>query len=410
MLLVWRRIFFLILYFNTILISWGQVPVFRFLHNRGHVVIPFELQYNFIIVKVKVNEKYTMRFIVDTGAEYSAVNQTAADLINIKKGRKVNVMGTDHRTILIAHVGNGISLRMDDFLIDNYNVLIFPEEAPQFEVLNHLQIAGIIGADVLSRYLVKFDFKRQEMSLMSHSKTRIPKDYSNIPLMLHKNRAFVQIPVVGNARDTTQLSLLFDTGAGLPLLLKDNGKGRIPIPENLVDGKIGLGVGGYIEGTIGKISAVQLGGHTLYNVLTSFQEITNPPDSVKLPTSDGILGNDIIRLFTWYIDYRLEKCYLKPNRDFKKAPQYDKSGMTVLMSGANLNHYVVIGVFPGSPAAEADIRIGDQIITVNNRRGIFLSFNTIVKTLSKNEGETVHLKLKREGEKLYKTIVLKNIL
>lgn len=410
MLLVFRGIFILVLYFNTFLIGSAQNTVYKFPNNRESVVIPFEFEYNFIIVKVRANDKYFMRFIVDTGAEYSVIDSTAASLLDISLGRKVNVVGADHSSMLVAHVGSGINLRLSDFQLNNFRMLIFPDYLPQFEILKHLHISGIIGADVLSRYLVKLDFKRQEMTLISSPKHRIPSGFSDVPFMIVKNRPYLQLPVSVTGKEPVNKVFLFDTGAGLPLLLTSHREGEAELPEKVISGKLGLGVGGFIEGTIGKTDRLIIGPYTMYNVLTSFQQLDSVKFSLPGFNKDGIVGNDVIRLFTWYIDYSHEHCYLKPNRDFREIPEYDKSGISILLTGKGLDRYLVIGVAPGSPAAAQDIRTGDRIVGVNRLCGAFLNYNKIVRILSRKEGEVVRLKLKRNGETLTKTIRLENIL
>jgi len=411
MLLIYRVIFIIIIFFNTILISCSQNTEFKIIGNGDKVVIPFEFQYNYIIVKVLVSGVFELRFLVDTGAEYSAITQKeVADLMGIQYSRKINVLGADQKTLLKAFVGTGVDLSISNLDIKNYNLLVLTEGFPQFDLLSNMRVSGIIGADVLSRYNLKLDFKRKELTLFSRSKPILTNGYSRLPLTLAKSKPYLNLSVKIKGDSSRNLKLLFDTGAGLPLLIIHNTLDSNLMPSSVITGRLGMGLGGFIEGTIGKINSFSIGEFTLHNVVTSFQFLDSKLDSISLLQKNGIIGNDIIRLFDWYLDYGNEFCYFKPNKDYKKAPVYDMSGMVLMAYGEDLNNYEVIDITKGSAAFYQDIRQGDVIKSVNRWPRYLLSYQKIVKILSNKEGDDVRIILKRGEKTLKKHIRLKNIL
>lgn len=389
----------------------AQVAEFYFLRNTDKVVIPFEFYYNYIIVKVRIYGVFELKFILDTGAEYSAITQKeVADLLGIQYSRKVNVLGADQKTLLTAFVGTGVDMDIGELLIKKTNILVLTESFTQYYLLSNLNISGIIGADILSRYVLKIDFRKKVIEFHDPAKWHAPKSFKSLDIEINRSKPYLPAFVKVKSDSTMKMKLLLDTGAGLPLLLTRNTLPAELIPDTLITGRLGLGLGGYIEGTLGRISSVEIGAYKILNLMTSFATIDSAPDTINFYQKNGILGNDVMRLFDWYIDYAHQVCYVKPNKAFSKAPVYDKSGLILMAFGTDLDKYIVIDITPGSPACQADIRKGDVLRSVNHIPKMFLGYNRIIKILSRKEGDKVILGLKRAGKSLKKSLVLKNMI
>ena len=177
-----------------------------------------------------------------------------------------------------------------------------------------------------------------------------------------------------------------------------------------IQGRIGMGLGGFIEGEIARIQYIDLGKYRLKHLLTSFQNLDFDVDSTLVFKKNGIIGNDVMRLFDWQIDYQNQKCYVRANKDFAKAPVYDKSGLVLMAFGPDLKKYMVIDIIPGSAAFLADVRKGDTIKSINKMPSWLVSFEYLTLKLSKKEGNWIKLKLKRNGKTLHRKFQLKNIL
>ena len=406
------RLILLILFLqaNVTYIS-GQVPEFSFDRNTDKVEFPFEFYYNYFILKIRIYGVFELKFIVDTGAEYSMITQKeVADLLGIQYSRKIKVLGADQKTILTAFVGSGVDMEVGELNIKNNNILVLSEGFTQYSFLSNLNISGIIGGDILSRYVVKIDFKKKVLVLNKPSSWHKPKGYDTLDIEINKSKPYLSTIVQLKEDSVFKIKLLLDTGAGLPLLLIKNTLPKEILPDSLLTGRLGLGLGGFIEGIMGRIKKLQIGNHYLKNVMTSFQYLEPSTDSTNFYQKNGIIGTDIMRIFDWYIDYPNEICYFKPNKDFKKAPQYDKSGIILMAYGTYLNKYIVLDITPGSAAFYADVRKGDIIRSVNHIPKSILGYLGIVKILSRNEGEKIHLGIKRGGKNLEKRLILKNML
>ncbi|MCC5946717.1 MAG: PDZ domain-containing protein, partial [Bernardetiaceae bacterium] len=64
-------------------------------------------------------------------------------------------------------------------------------------------------------------------------------------------------------------------------------------------------------------------------------------------------------------------------------------------------YFMVQHLRPGSPAAEAGVEVGDQILSINFVSMGKLDLDTIQSILRKEEGKLIRLHLLRNGEKIY---------
>ena len=77
--------------------------------------------------------------------------------------------------------------------------------------------------------------------------------------------------------------------------------------------------------------------------------------------------------------------------------------------GPTLDQYYIKDVIEKSPADEAGIQKGDIVKKVGILPANLFSLGAITKKLQKKEGKKVRLTLLRNGEKLRKTVVLRDL-
>jgi hypothetical protein len=216
---------------------------------------------------------------------------------------------------------------------------------------------------------------------------------------------------VSVAPDSTVLAkLLLDTGAALPLLLFHNTHPLLAPPGQTIPSQIAMGIGGYLEGYTGRVARVDIGAFTQENVVAYFQEIDSLHRVENLHGRHGLIGNLFFRHFKVIFDYPNKTMWLKPAKNYADGYQFDRSGMYLMSTGAAEGALLVQFVVPGSPAQEAGIRRGDQLLKAGALAGKPENLAAINLKLQKRAGKTVHLRLFRDGQVLEKKIVLRDLL
>jgi len=375
------------------------------------VIIPFEYQNNFIIINVSFGDNINVKFIVDTGAEFSMFTiKDIADILGLKYVRSVKILGADYQTLLKAYLTEGIDFKIGRLNLIKKNLLVLKDEFLQYDILTELNVVGLIGSDILSNFIVKIDYENKFITLIKPQFFRPSKKLKTLALDIWRQKPYVHVACQLKRNQTDTLKFLLDTGAGLSMLLLNNTHPSITVPEKTINGRLGMGLGGYLEGVIGRIPSIQFGSYKFNSPVCNFQEPPIIPDSLSIYKRNGIIGNGILSRFDIYFDYIHANLYYTPNSNVVKEIEYDKSGILILATGYNFNKYIIKDLTPNSPAVMADIRPGDRIVNINHWPSFLINAQFITKMLSKEEGKLIKLTLKRDGKRIKKEFRLKNLI
>ncbi len=393
----------------------GSAQQFDLFNNKKKVDIPFEYTNNFIIVDVLFNRRLPLKFIFDTGAEHTILAKNEiAQVLGLPFEREFNIIGADLSTLLTAFLSRNVSIRVGELTVPRNDILVLQEDYFNFEEYTGILVHGILGADFFKRFVVKINYERKLITLLHPSYFSNPgPKYKRIPIKIIKNKPYLNVQI-GLQNNTADLGvrLLIDSGASLFLLLHNDTHPALQLPEQVISGNIGRGLGGYMEGYLGRVNRLKIGDQFSFNsIITSFQDILIDRDSLSLSGRNGIIGNNLLSRFTLIIDYIREELYLKPSKNYNKGFQYDRSGLVIIASGANLSTFVIREVIEGSPADLAGLEPGDRITGFNCMPVGLLTLSFIVKKLQSKVGKTIKLKIKRKnGEKLKVKFKLRDLI
>lgn len=376
------------------------------------VEIPFEYENNFIIVKVLFNDVFPLKFIFDTGAEHTILTQREiTDLLQINYERRFTIVGSDLSTELYAYLARGVKLTINNLVALDRSILVLEEDYFRFEEYGGIQVQGILGADLFRRFIVKINYRRKVITLYDPASFRPPGGrFKDFPIEIERHKPYLLANTSLTSDTTIRGKYLLDTGASISLLLYTNSHPSFNLPQQYIRSKIGMGLGGFLQGFMGRIDDIEIGGNKLESVITNFQELGISIDTGFTNNRNGIIGNQILNRFEVIIDYIHSKLYLQPEKNFKRTFQYDKSGLILAASGANLNVFTVIDLIDDSPAAKADIQVGDEIKRINGMPTNLIHLSDIVKRLQGKAGKKIKIQVQRNNVKLTKEFVLKELI
>ncbi|HPI07956.1 MAG TPA: PDZ domain-containing protein, partial [Saprospiraceae bacterium] len=147
------------------------------------------------------------------------------------------------------------------------------------------------------------------------------------------------------------------------------------------------------------------------NIVTYFQTLDTAGINLEyLNGRNGLVGNALLSRFTVILDYHSFKIWLKPGKAYKNEFLYDRSGLNIITSGSSLTTFIVQSVLTGSPAEEAGILKGDQIVRVGMAPTGVLNLSDLQRVFQKKPGKKVKIVVKREGKRIKKTLVLRNLI
>ena len=380
-------------YFVILVLSfWGCISFAQ------EVSIPFE-EDGLVYIPIKVGESQeTLQFVFDTGASTAVIDSKVAERLGIKADATTYATGANgSQEYKIVNnqrfeLGSEAMIKCRAVLVDLQKIA---ERSGR-------TIDGIIGADILSSYLVHMDFDSKQLKGYDFKK-EIPemKTYQKLKLRF-KNSLIPVVDLELDFPDGEQRkgSFLFDSGANLGLIFNTPYVKKHQLNRTF-EKKVARKVRGLTTETTNQqavLPALSIGDYRFSEVPVELSESAS--GVTARANIAGILGAMVINKFNYIFDYDQERFYYAPNQLFDKAFQYPMSGLSFVQRDGIIS---IDHVIENSPAALAGIKEGDVVLSVNEM--IYNDLNKMREEFQK-EGESVNLVLKTKVER-NKKVVLK---
>jgi len=220
-------------------------------------------------------------------------------------------------------------------------------------------------------------------------------------LTFHNNKPYINAQI-NTSKEDEKVTLLVDSGSSDAIWLFRDSEYMVKSGNSFFQDYLGFGLSGSIYGQRSKLHELALGKFTLSNVKVAYPDEGALNNIQLYEKRDGSLGGDVLKRFNNIINYQDKRMILKRNSFFGDPFHYNMSGLVLehdgltavkevnlagksVPDGRNLvtsdvgvsipikkianfylaPKYVVVEVRPDSPAALADIRVGDEILSVN---------------------------------------------
>ncbi len=402
------NIAFLFLLLSTYSVK-AQYSGLDLLDNEVKKEIPFKYINGFIVIKVYYHNLFELNFLFDTGASHNILfKKSVNDLLGIEYSDTILIGGADIEIKMKALVTRNVPMQLKDTKMIQRDIIVLEEDYLELERILGTRIDGILGGDFFKGLVVGIDHKKDKITIYNPNRFKPNSKFSehDIDIKNYKPYLRAHTEIEGNA-DT--LNYLIDSGASLALLIHSNRDKKFEMPENVIIGNLGKGLGGDISGYIGMIDGMNIKDYRLSNIITSFQEIDSSFLDSDQVLRDGIIGNVILSRFHMIIDYMREKLYLKKISKLEEEFEYDKSGMLIYALGEKLNEYYIKTIYPNTPAAEAGLLPGDKILKIGFWPSKFYSLSGILNKLQGKDGKKIKVKVLRNGEKIKTEFRLRNL-
>ncbi|MCC6814893.1 MAG: aspartyl protease family protein [Saprospiraceae bacterium] len=374
--------------------------------------LPFRYVQSFIILEVKLEGILPLKLIFDTGAEYNLLfNRSHTDLILDSYLRDIKVLGSDLSREVEAILTDSLNINIEDKLKEKFQFIVLKESNTHLSEVIGERVDGILSAKFLKNKVFEIDYQRLRINIYNSklSEKKLSK-YQVCKINVHKDKPYVYSDLsLSNTDSVYHMNFLLDTGAGLAVLIYKDEQASLQIPDKFIPGKIGSGIGGVVEGYISRSKYLSFCKTKYEDVVSNFQKVSSTYYLQEKKYKQGIIGNQILDHYSIIFNYIDELIYLKRIKG-KDHNRYDRSGLSIIAGGYNLDQYIVAHLIPGSPGDQAGIHVGDIISGINGISSEFYNLQKIQGMLSSKKRESVRLSLKRNGKKVKREIILHDIL
>ena len=393
-----------------------RAQTFLLPNNFTQAVLPFEYANGFLLVTLTVNNQLPLRFVFDTGAEHTLLLQPEmAVAMKMRYTRVFDIQGADMLADRKAYLVRNVTLsaataRNERLDFTRRSILVLQEDYFRFDAYAGVPVHGILGADIFANFTVRIDFRHRRIELSRPGRWKPRKSFATLPVELYRNKAYLRTHTSLVAGDSIPVKLLVDTGAALPLLLYTETSPQLTLPETVIEGQIGTGLGGNLSGFMGRMHGLWLGPYRVDRPVTHFQRLPVLVDTSRLNQRQGILGSRLLERYEVVLDYTAERIYLRRYRRRPPRPRYDRSGLVLTAGGPGLNEFYAHWVVPGSPAAEAGLLPGDRILRANGQSARLLGLNGLRRLLQRRAGKRIRLRWLRDEHVQNSALVLRDLL
>lgn len=351
-----------------------------------------------------VNSAGPFQFLLDTGGAGSLVDRELAHKLAVKLERGVaSVSGSANLEVgviprAVIEVGKA---RYQGRLTASPLAPLEPAIGRPFE--------GIIGGDLLQRYVLEMDYDKGVMRFYEPAAFQYAGRGQSLPLSFAQGVPFINLEVSLPGGKSVKGDFLIDTAGGRMAIHIHK---EIAEREGLFDGspmleEKGLGLGGATSRKVARGAMLSIGTFRLPRPFVAFTE-----DTAGLrtnPNSVGLVGMEVLRRFKLTFDYSRKLLHLEPNRSLRAQFVYDASGLLLRATRPSFSPPYVFRVRDNSPAKEAGLEPDDVLLQIDGRSISALKLDA-VRELLKQPGKTHKLSFSRKGKTMEATLKTRDML
>lgn len=353
--------------------------------------IPIQFAGHRIVIPVTVGDHTPASFILDTGASRTSLDKDYAARVGIAGSERTEARGAGGGPIEVA-LARDVRVTFGDHTLKLDRTALIPFGPVSLRVGQPMH--GVLGAEAFDAYVVELDYQNSEVTFHERRAFKAPANAVRLPIKFDGTLPIVRAQLTLPDGRSINARLLVDTGAGASVILTRDfvRKQRIAF-ANTIESPSG-GVGGMTTVHTGRIQRIQLGTIALDHPITALSGDT--AGALSDPDMDGLLGAEILRRFTVFVDYKRKEFLLVPNDALRDPFEADMSGIVLSAKDVSFERLVVQNLIANSPAAAAGVRVGDELRAIDGRAVTPADLNEIRKGFKVADRKFV-LTIVREG-------------
>ncbi|MBI5168495.1 MAG: aspartyl protease family protein [Candidatus Eisenbacteria bacterium] len=344
----------------------ASVKPVAWLKAKGVAKLPFQYRRGHVWVRASLNGAAPADFILDTGCTMTAVDRNHATDAGIELAGHMSAEGVGGSEsgawgkVRTLRLSSGVGPKADGVVVSDLTVAALGLN-DTVEKLEWDDTAGLIGYDVLSRFVVEFDFDKQVVTLSDPAGWKHEGPGAAVPFVLHRGIPTVEVQLNESCRGR----FIVDVGNATVMQVNSHqvddcklfGTRRTKEVRHWVGG-----IGGAFPETVCRLDSLRIGpfgwnepvaGLTLHRY--------GGAGSLEI---QGNIGTSVLERFKCTFDYARGTLWLEPGARYTQRDRFSRSGLWfVRWQGV----VYVAAVVRHSPGADAGLKVRDILKAVNGK-------------------------------------------
>lgn len=356
------------------------------------------------VASVTVGDSKPLAVLLDTGADDDILNARIAKELKLDV-LNPQVIEQPGGAIEMGQVEN-VQLKLGSVPVKNLAMVAAPLDPLQPFIGQ--QLDGILGFGFFSQFVVEFDYAAKQVRLFAPETYVAPRKAVTIPITFRGKSPLAEIVMESSTGESVKTLVEIDSGSFESLGLKGAflDANRL-VPANAPKRPLfGLAIGGETKGYRTRLAAATLGPFRLSHPVAS---ATTNGDAGSADVA-GVIGGEALNRFTVIVDYSRKQLLLIPNGEFDRPSEYfDFLGAQIVAGGEHFNQFQVKAIMPDSPASDAGLQAGDDIVAIDDQPATKMSLEQVLAKFGKS-GDRRRLDITRSGKRVTITITTRRLL
>jgi hypothetical protein len=374
----------------------------QFSYGGSVAQIPAQITDALVLVPVRVNGSQPSWFLLDTARANSAIDDVRAVAVGLYSPSAQGKLPKSFSNVTLEFPGLRISL--PSLALDSFG---------DFSARVGHAVQGVLGADVLSRLIIKINYERQTVQFYDPKSFQYRGKGLKFAMKIADGIPAIAGEIAIHHRGNFRGSFAISTGQTDALRLAARFASSYSL-EDLPEKTVPFSASDAASDTdfsdrLGRVHAMRFGKITFTSPIAIFP---GKPAKARpgIPQQFiGAMGGEILDRFTVILDYPAQLLILEANRHFPDFFTADMSGLTLIAIPPAFRTFEVARVTEKSPAAEAGVAVGDMIEQADGNPASEYTLDDL-RALLRQPGTSHTLKLLRNGKTINVTLSLKPLI
>ena len=365
---------------------------------EGRVTVPIQILNNHVYLEAKINGKGPFLCIFDTGGHSLLTPETAKALAVHSEGDAPGAGAGEG--VVASGFAKGVNFQIGDLTLSRQAVTVLNFASKDVEGFDE---QGMLGFELARRFVTVIDYGAKTITFIDPARFD-PKDAGTpVPFVFYNH-----LPQVDGVFEGTPGRFDIDTGSRVELTLTKpfvEAHGLTAKHPKGVLAVDGWGVGGPSRSYVTRGDYFTLGPVRIDGLVASFG--TQGKGAFADPNFQGNVGSGLLKRYAVTFDYNHQIMYLKPLQPpASDVGVFDRSGFWLNLSPGG---FKVMDLTAGGAAAEAGLKVGDEITAVDGVAARSIDLPELRKRLrDEPAGAKVKLDVLAGGQPRAVTLTLKD--